>query len=544
MGVVEKSKPQRIPFDDDRTGAYHAVFVDEQHSERSRPLLQLPYISQAHYSPTYMSSMLFDYIKLKSRDRTPRMGRRTLLTKGWLRIDLQAIFNRQKVAASRLEMCSAVLPQRSRNRISRNPVNRLLQSDIKVTRPTMLRGQNTRTTSSRVRGRLWTQDKSRTNGKNEAKTATHSFLRVRVRTLSTLHPRCPPPHDAHQSQVTNPSSAAGKRAEGRNRETLDTAFLFTSQPHRHWLPPSDYVLEFRRALERMLTLRALRNDMKRRISLVRTIPIIPTVQPSRRYEHALPLPRDVARHFAWQAADMVLFSINYIHFVLPSSVWYAILQSHAPTLESFMSSSFPGSTASCPQFIRHKAYLASPKSFSSPSYSSTPLKPNVLVHDAGEFVVAFPRVRRLQPRAELRGEREPRAGKLGGVGGEREERERVLVQPQQQRSQTSPNKKCKTHRDASTSSSNTPSTTANTSKSKRPKIAPLHTRRIRVHLARHLLQARSPKPKLPKVTLTVHPFSSSNLSSSHPSNASKANGKERGLPPPAASTPPPPLTAY
>ncbi|KIJ42714.1 hypothetical protein M422DRAFT_31256 [Sphaerobolus stellatus SS14] len=51
-----------------------------------------------------------------------------------------------------------------------------------------------------------------------------------------------------------------------------------------------------------------------------------------------------------------------------------------------MSSSFPGSTTSCPQFLRRQAYLASPK-----PHSSKPSKPNVLVQHASEFVVTFPR---------------------------------------------------------------------------------------------------------------------------------------------------------
>ncbi|KIJ42744.1 hypothetical protein M422DRAFT_254202 [Sphaerobolus stellatus SS14] len=66
--------------------------------------------------------------------------------------------------------------------------------------------------------------------------------------------------------------------------------------------------------------------------------------------------------------------------------------------------SSPGSTTSCPQFLRHKAYLASPKSLSSPSHSCTPLKPNVLVQHIG-FNLGLNCA-----------ESELRAGELGGDG--------------------------------------------------------------------------------------------------------------------------------
>lgn len=47
---------------------------------------------------------------------------------------------------------------------------------------------------------------------------------------------------------------------------------------------------------------------------------------------------------------------------------------------------FPLDTSSCPQFLRHKSFLASPNLLAKSS-----VKPNVLVQHAGEFVVTFPR---------------------------------------------------------------------------------------------------------------------------------------------------------
>ena len=40
----------------------------------------------------------------------------------------------------------------------------------------------------------------------------------------------------------------------------------------------------------------------------------------------------------------------------------------------------------CPQFLRHKSYLASPMML-----AKTSCRPNILVQHAGEFVVTFPR---------------------------------------------------------------------------------------------------------------------------------------------------------
>ena len=47
---------------------------------------------------------------------------------------------------------------------------------------------------------------------------------------------------------------------------------------------------------------------------------------------------------------------------------------------------FPQDNANCPQFLRHKSFLASPTLLSQSS-----VRPNILVQHAGEFVVTFPR---------------------------------------------------------------------------------------------------------------------------------------------------------
>ncbi|KAF8313986.1 JmjC-domain-containing protein, partial [Clavulina sp. PMI_390] len=87
--------------------------------------------------------------------------------------------------------------------------------------------------------------------------------------------------------------------------------------------------------------------------------------------------------FAWHVEDMDLYSINYIHWGAPK-FWYAIPSEKARTFENTMRNYFPGDRSQCPQFLRHKSYLASP------SVLSPSCRPNTLVQHQGEFVVTFP----------------------------------------------------------------------------------------------------------------------------------------------------------
>ena len=81
---------------------------------------------------------------------------------------------------------------------------------------------------------------------------------------------------------------------------------------------------------------------------------------------------------------MDLYSINYIHFGAPKQ-WYSISQCDAEKFETFMRSYFPNDYKTCPQFMRHKTFLASPVTL-----ESNGIKVNRLVHHQGEFVVTFP----------------------------------------------------------------------------------------------------------------------------------------------------------
>ena len=81
---------------------------------------------------------------------------------------------------------------------------------------------------------------------------------------------------------------------------------------------------------------------------------------------------------------MDLYSINYIHFGAPKQ-WYSINQCDAEKFEAIMRSNFPNDHKGCPQFMRHKTFLASPSALESKG-----INVNRLVHHEGEFVITFP----------------------------------------------------------------------------------------------------------------------------------------------------------
>lgn len=81
---------------------------------------------------------------------------------------------------------------------------------------------------------------------------------------------------------------------------------------------------------------------------------------------------------------MDLYSINYIHFGAPKQ-WYSINQCDSEKFEAVMRSNFPNDHKGCPQFMRHKTFLASPSAL-----ENNGIKVNRLVHHEGEFVITFP----------------------------------------------------------------------------------------------------------------------------------------------------------
>ncbi|CAE6482174.1 unnamed protein product [Rhizoctonia solani] len=79
--------------------------------------------------------------------------------------------------------------------------------------------------------------------------------------------------------------------------------------------------------------------------------------------------------FAWHVEDMDLYSINYIHWGAPK-YWYAIPSQRADAFEATMRKHFPTEATECPQFMRHKSFLASPA---------------ILAEADCEFVITYPR---------------------------------------------------------------------------------------------------------------------------------------------------------
>ncbi|RKP09180.1 JmjC domain, hydroxylase-domain-containing protein, partial [Thamnocephalis sphaerospora] len=112
--------------------------------------------------------------------------------------------------------------------------------------------------------------------------------------------------------------------------------------------------------------------------------------------------------FAWHVEDMDLFSINYIHFGAPKQ-WYSIPDAHRERFErvaqaSTVLATLNGSLSTgiwshdyqaCPEFLRHKTFIVSPKAlanYSIPGKWRAMLNTlNRLVQHQHEFVLTFPR---------------------------------------------------------------------------------------------------------------------------------------------------------
>ncbi|KIJ32896.1 hypothetical protein M422DRAFT_35684 [Sphaerobolus stellatus SS14] len=195
-------------------------------------------------------------------------------------------------------------------------------------------------------------------------------------------PTPPPQPDAEQQPQAESSVAASKRAKRlKERERLDHNFLASFEPHQYRLPPgmqaSDYTPEFFRALDRLPPLSPLLSP-RRRI-------------PNLRRQHPLPLLWHVARNLCHQLHPLWCAKVvRPLHPLNPHAQHPSQLVRNPPSqinpFESFMKKEFHADTISCSQFLRHKSYLASPKTL-----ASNHICPNVLVQHAGEFVSTFPR---------------------------------------------------------------------------------------------------------------------------------------------------------
>ncbi|GAA95595.1 uncharacterized protein L969DRAFT_92726 [Mixia osmundae IAM 14324] len=88
--------------------------------------------------------------------------------------------------------------------------------------------------------------------------------------------------------------------------------------------------------------------------------------------------------FAWHVEDMDLYSINYLHFGAPKC-WYSVPQREHERFEQYMAGQFASARNTCPQFMRHKSYLASPTIISNHGITL-----NRCVQFAGEFMLTYP----------------------------------------------------------------------------------------------------------------------------------------------------------
>ncbi|KAF8063524.1 jumonji superfamily protein [Lyophyllum atratum] len=204
------------------------------------------------------------------------------------------------------------------------------------------------------------------------------------------------------SREAREAALAGRAAE-------DAKFLETFDPHQDWLPPntnaSDYTRDFCQTLERHYwrncglgkaawygadTQGSLYTDDTTAWNVAHLPSTLTRLLPAD--NQGLPGVNTPYLYFgmwratfAWHVEDMDLFSINFIHFGAPK-FWYAIPQGRAAALEQTMRGYFPKDTTNCPQFLRHKSFLASPTLLAQSS-----CRPNFLVQHTGEFVITFPR---------------------------------------------------------------------------------------------------------------------------------------------------------
>ncbi|GAA5863810.1 hypothetical protein JCM8547_006072 [Rhodosporidiobolus lusitaniae] len=89
--------------------------------------------------------------------------------------------------------------------------------------------------------------------------------------------------------------------------------------------------------------------------------------------------------FAWHVEDADLYSINYIHFGAPK-FWYSVPQEQAQKFERVMEGYFPTDFRKCHEFLRHKAFLASPRVL-----ANSGIVLNRCVQLPGEFILTYPK---------------------------------------------------------------------------------------------------------------------------------------------------------
>ncbi|KAH8105461.1 JmjC-domain-containing protein [Cristinia sonorae] len=204
-------------------------------------------------------------------------------------------------------------------------------------------------------------------------------------------------------------TGATKEAQLAERAAKDATFLQDFKPLDDWLPPkttnADYTPDFCKELERRYwrncglgkapwygadLLGSLFTDDTKAWNVAHLPSTLSRLLPAS--SKGLPGVNTPYLYFgmwratfAWHVEDMDLFSINYIHFGAPK-FWYAMPQARSGALEQTMKGYFPRDIMECPQFLRHKSFLASPTVLGQSS-----CRPNTLVQRQGEFVITYPK---------------------------------------------------------------------------------------------------------------------------------------------------------
>eukprot|EP00939_MAST-03C_sp_MAST-3C-sp1_P002788 g2788.t1 len=89
--------------------------------------------------------------------------------------------------------------------------------------------------------------------------------------------------------------------------------------------------------------------------------------------------------FAWHTEDKELNSVNYIHYGAPK-VWYSVSPANARRFEALARSLFASEAVMCPEFLRHKCSLISPRLI-----QANGIPVHRIVCYEKELIVTFPR---------------------------------------------------------------------------------------------------------------------------------------------------------
>ncbi|KAM0747231.1 hypothetical protein T439DRAFT_328987 [Meredithblackwellia eburnea MCA 4105] len=217
-----------------------------------------------------------------------------------------------------------------------------------------------------------------------------------------------PQPDTTTSKATSNSTAKKRRPTNLQRaeptEEEWEAFVKTFEELPHGMKKEDYTVELLREVERRywrtLTFGeppmygadmkgSLFDDSTKAWNVASLGDLLPRLAPA-----SCRIPGVVSPYlyfgmwratFAWHVEDADLYSINYIHFGAPK-FWYSVPQEQSERFERIMEGFFPTDRSKCSQFLRHKAFLASPRVL-----ANSGITLNRCVQLPGEFILTYPK---------------------------------------------------------------------------------------------------------------------------------------------------------